>query len=83
MDDKPEEIFELERALGIDSVDDYVWDGEKVTELKIWGRMLKDISPIAQLKSLEILDLSKGTDSIENIEDPVKWGFDINKILGI
>ncbi len=59
MDDKPEEIFELERALGIDSVDDYVWDGEKVTELKIWGRMLKDISPIAQLKSLEILDLSK------------------------
>ncbi|MBK6499481.1 MAG: hypothetical protein IPG00_15525 [Saprospiraceae bacterium] len=34
MDDKPEEIFELERALGIDSVDDYVWDGEKVTELK-------------------------------------------------
>ncbi len=31
----------------------------------------------------EILDLSKGTDSIENIEDPIKWGFDINKIQGI
>ncbi|NBQ70701.1 MAG: HD-GYP domain-containing protein, partial [Nitrosomonadaceae bacterium] len=24
---------------------------------------------------VEILDLSKGTDSIENIEDPAKWGF--------
>jgi len=32
---------------------------------------------------VEILDLSKGTDSIENIEDPLKWGFDINKIQGI
>ena len=32
---------------------------------------------------VEILDLSKGTDGIENIEDPVQWGFDINKIQGI
>ena len=33
--------------------------------------------------AVEILDLSKGTDSIENIEDPLQWGFDINKIQGI
>jgi putative nucleotidyltransferase with HDIG domain len=32
---------------------------------------------------VEILDLSKGTDGIEKIEDPVQWGFDINKIQGI
>lgn len=32
---------------------------------------------------VETLDLSKGTDGIENIEDPVQWGFDINKIQGI
>ncbi|MBV6448729.1 HD-GYP domain-containing protein [Nitrosomonas sp.] len=32
---------------------------------------------------VEILDLSKGTDGIENIEDPLQWGFDINKIQGI
>jgi len=32
---------------------------------------------------VEIIDLSKGMDNIENIEDPVKWGFDLNKIQGI
>lgn len=32
---------------------------------------------------IKILDLSKGADSIENIEDPEKWGFDMNKIQGI
>lgn len=32
---------------------------------------------------VEILDLSKATDSIENIEDPLKWHLDINKIQGI
>lgn len=32
---------------------------------------------------VEILDLSKGTDGIEKIEDPVQWGFDISKIQGI
>jgi hypothetical protein len=32
---------------------------------------------------VEILDLSKGMDSIENIEDPIKWQLDINKIQGI
>lgn len=31
----------------------------------------------------EILDLSKGADSIVNIEDPLKWQFDINKLQGI
>ena len=31
----------------------------------------------------EIIDISKGMDSIENIEDPAKWGFDLNKIKGI
>ncbi len=35
MEDKPKEILELERALGIDHVDYYKWDGEKVTKLKI------------------------------------------------
>ena len=32
---------------------------------------------------VEILDLSKETDGIENIEDPLKWQLDINKIQGI
>lgn len=32
---------------------------------------------------MEILDLSKGTDSIENIEDPFKWQLDVNTIQGI
>jgi len=32
---------------------------------------------------VEILDLSKGTDGIESIEEPAKWGFDINKLQGI
>lgn len=32
---------------------------------------------------IEILDLSKATDIIENIEDPLKWHFDINTIQGI
>ncbi|MDE2389260.1 MAG: HD-GYP domain-containing protein [Betaproteobacteria bacterium] len=32
---------------------------------------------------VEILDLSKGTDGVEKIEDPAQWGFDINKIQGI
>ncbi|ALQ49906.1 HD-GYP domain-containing protein [Nitrosomonas ureae] len=31
----------------------------------------------------EIIDISKGMDSIESLEDPVKWGFDLNKIQGI
>jgi putative nucleotidyltransferase with HDIG domain len=31
----------------------------------------------------EILDLSKGADSIVGIEDPLKWQFDINKLQGI
>ncbi|OQW39083.1 MAG: phosphodiesterase [Proteobacteria bacterium SG_bin4] len=31
----------------------------------------------------EILDLSKGADSIVNIEDPLKWQFDINKLQGL
>ena len=32
---------------------------------------------------IEILDLSKETDSIETIEDSLKWQLDINKIQGI
>ena len=32
---------------------------------------------------MEILDLSKGTDSIESIEDPLKWQLDINTIQGV
>lgn len=31
----------------------------------------------------EIIDLSKDTDAIQSIEDPAKWGFDLNKIQGI
>lgn len=31
----------------------------------------------------EILDLSKGADSIVGVEDPLKWQFDINKLQGI
>lgn len=32
---------------------------------------------------MEIIDLAKGTDSIEKLEDPLQWNFDINKIQGI
>lgn len=32
---------------------------------------------------IEILDLSKETDAIDSIEDPLKWQFDVNKIQGI
>lgn len=32
---------------------------------------------------MEILDLSKGTDSIESIEDPLKWQLDVNTIQGV
>lgn len=32
---------------------------------------------------IEILDLSKETDGIDNIEDPQKWQLDVNKIQGI
>ena len=32
---------------------------------------------------MEIIDLTKGTDSIEKLEDPLQWNFDINKIQGI
>lgn len=31
----------------------------------------------------EILDLSKGADSIVGVEDPLKWQFDMNKLQGI
>ncbi|HLP80526.1 MAG TPA: phosphodiesterase, partial [Nitrosomonas sp.] len=31
---------------------------------------------------IEIVDLSKSTDSIENIEDPVKWRLDLSKYNG-
>ncbi len=32
---------------------------------------------------VEILDLSKGTDNIVNVEDPLKWQLDINHVQGI
>ena len=32
---------------------------------------------------IEIVDLSKSTDRIENIEDPLKWQLDINHVQGI
>lgn len=31
----------------------------------------------------EIIDLSKGVDSIEKPEDPVKWNFDLDRIQGV
>ncbi len=58
MEDKPKEIIELERALGIDHVDYYKWDGENVTELTILKQGLKDITPLSKLNYLEKLDLS-------------------------
>lgn len=32
---------------------------------------------------MELIDLSKGTDSVEHIEDPLKWNLDISKVQGI
>lgn len=57
-EDKPKEILELERALGIDHVDYYYWDGEKVTKMKINNKGLKDISPLIKFQNLEELDLT-------------------------
>lgn len=31
----------------------------------------------------ELIDLSKSQDTISNIEDPIKWGFDLTKLVGI
>ena len=31
----------------------------------------------------EIIDLSKSTDSIANLENPLQWGFDLDKIIGV
>ena len=30
----------------------------------------------------ECVDLSKSTDSIDNLEDPLQWGFDLNELTG-
>ena len=49
MEDKPQVILDLERALGIDHVDHYRWDGENVTELKINNKQLKDIEKAKSL----------------------------------
>lgn len=32
---------------------------------------------------MEIIDLSKGSDSVESIEDPLKWNLNIEKVQGI
>ncbi len=32
---------------------------------------------------MELIDLSKGVDSIESIEDPLKWQLDVNTIQGV
>jgi HD-GYP domain-containing protein (c-di-GMP phosphodiesterase class II) len=31
----------------------------------------------------EVVDLTKGNDSIVNVEDPVEWGFDLNQMFGL
>lgn len=31
----------------------------------------------------ELIDLSKSPDTIANVEDPIKWGFDLQKLVGI
>ena len=36
-------------------------------------------APILQ----DTIDLSKSPDSIANLENPLKWGFDLNKIIGV
>ncbi|MBK8888794.1 MAG: leucine-rich repeat domain-containing protein [Saprospiraceae bacterium] len=58
MEDKPKEILELERALGIDHVDYYRWDGEKVTEMRINNKGIKDISPLSTFVHLKALSLN-------------------------
>jgi len=58
MEDKPKEILELERALGIDHVDYFKWDGEKVTKLTIVNKSLQDITPLSKFSYLEELNIS-------------------------
>ncbi len=31
----------------------------------------------------ELIDLSKSPDTIANVEDPIKWGFDLKKLVGL
>ena len=58
MEDKPKEIIELERALGIGKVDFLTNEDGSVVSLTIWELTLKDISPISELKHLTSLDLA-------------------------
>lgn len=58
MEDKPKEILELERALGIDQVDYFEWDGNYITSLEIRNKEIRDISPLKELTRLKSLDLS-------------------------
>ena len=32
---------------------------------------------------VEIVDLSKGSDSVDSIEDPFKWKLDVDRLQGI
>ncbi|MFZ1524013.1 MAG: leucine-rich repeat domain-containing protein, partial [Saprospiraceae bacterium] len=58
MEDKPKEILELERALGIGSVSIYNIEYGKLVSLAIFGENLQDITPISALKQLTSLDLT-------------------------
>lgn len=58
MEDKPKEILELERALGIDYIDTYMLNGNNhIISLTIIHHNLKDISPLSKCHYLEELSL--------------------------
>ncbi len=58
MEDKPKEILELERALGIDHIDTYMLNGDdKIISLTIIHQNLKDITPLTKCLYLEELSL--------------------------
>ena len=59
MSEKPKEILGLERELGIESVDGYTWDGDKVTRLEISGKRISDISPLKQFIGITSLELNQ------------------------
>ena len=58
MEDKPKEILELERALGIDHVDDYVFEGNHLISLSIIQQNLIDITPLSKFQNLVKLILN-------------------------
>ncbi len=87
MEDRPKEILELERALGIDHVVHYRWDGGKVTELVILNKKISNKEPLKKFNDLRSLDLGGNNISdlspIRELKDLKTLGASVNNIKEI